>query len=68
MLPPEPGFTNQPNGNQFFCPCHGATFALDGSNPTSPAKTPLKHYAMCVDATGNVTIDTSTTVPSSTRS
>ena len=61
------GCTNQVNGNQFFCPCHGATFALDGSKPTSPAHTALKHYAMCVDASGNITVDTSTTVASSTR-
>ena len=61
------GCTNQVNGNEFFCPCHGATFALDGSKPTSPAHTALKHYAMCVDASGNITVDTSTTVASSTR-
>ena len=62
------GCTCEPNGNQFYCPCHGATFALDGSKPTSPANQPLPHYAMCVDAAGNVTVDTNTTVPSSTRS
>ena len=56
------GCTCQPNGNEFFCPCHGATFALDGSNPTSPAHSALKHYAMCVDASGNVTVDTSKSV------
>jgi Rieske Fe-S protein len=60
------GCTNQVSGNQFYCPCHGATFALDGSNPTSPAHSALKHYAMCVDASGNVTVS-STTVPSTTR-
>ena len=61
------GCTNEVNGNQFFCPCHGATFALDGSNPTSPAHSALKHYAMCVDGSGNITVDTATTVASSTR-
>jgi Rieske Fe-S protein len=50
------------NGAQFYCGCHGATFALDGSKPTSPAKSALKHFAMCVDASGNVTVNTSTTV------
>ncbi len=57
----------QVNGNQYYCNCHGATFAFDGSQPTSPAFSPLKHFAMCVDASGNVTVDTSTTVSSSTR-
>ncbi|MCU1282534.1 MAG: qcrB 2, partial [bacterium] len=62
------GCTNEVNGGQFYCPCHGATFAFDGSNPTSPAHSALKHYAMCVDASGNVTVNTGTTVPSTTRS
>jgi nitrite reductase/ring-hydroxylating ferredoxin subunit len=55
------------NPTQFYCNCHGATFALDGSQPTSPAHSALKHYAMCVDASGNVTVNTSTTVPTTTR-
>jgi Rieske Fe-S protein len=62
------GCTNQVSGSQFFCPCHGATFALDGSKPTSPAHTALKHYAMCVDAAGSVTVNTGMTVPVTTRS
>jgi Rieske Fe-S protein len=61
------GCTNQVSGGKFYCPCHGATFAFDGSNPTSPAHSALKHYAMCVDATGNVTVNTSTSVPVTTR-
>ncbi|MGZ3428835.1 MAG: QcrA and Rieske domain-containing protein, partial [Polyangia bacterium] len=62
------GCTNVVQGNLFYCPCHGATFAFDGSNPKSPAHTALKHYAMCVDASGNVTVNTSMTVPTTTRS
>ena len=61
------GCTNQVSGTKFYCPCHGATFAWDGSNPTSPAHSALKHYAMCVDASGNVTVDPKTSVPTSTR-
>jgi len=61
------GCTNDASPSGFSCPCHGATFELDGSNPTSPAHSALKHYAMCVDASGNITVDTSTTVSSSVR-
>jgi nitrite reductase/ring-hydroxylating ferredoxin subunit len=56
------GCTNQVSGKQFFCPCHGATFDLNGGSPTSPAHSALKHYSMCVDASGNVTVDTSKSV------
>ena len=54
-------------GSELYCNCHGATFAFDGSKPTSPAYSPLKHVAMCVDASGNVTVDPKTTVSSTTR-
>jgi Rieske Fe-S protein len=52
---------------QFFCPCHGATFDLNGQNPTSPARQPLAHYAVCVDASGNMLVDVNTTVSPSQR-
>jgi Rieske Fe-S protein len=61
------GCTNVVSGGQFYCPCHGATFSFDGSNPTSPAHSALKHYAMCVDASGAVTVNASMSVPSATR-
>jgi nitrite reductase/ring-hydroxylating ferredoxin subunit len=54
-------------GSVYYCPCHSATFAFDGSNPTSPARKPLPHLAMCVDASGNVTVDPNTTVASNLR-
>lgn len=52
---------------QWYCGCHGATFDLNGQNPTSPAFSPLKHYEMCVDGSGNVQVNTSKTVSASTR-
>ena len=61
------GCTVEVNGSEYYCNCHGATFAFDGSKPTSPAHTALKHYAMCVDASGNVTVDPKTTVSTTTR-
>ena len=59
---PTPAAPTRCQSSEFYCPCHGATFALDGSQPTSPAHTALKHYAMCVDASGNVTVDPTTSV------
>ena len=53
--------------SSFYCPCHGASFDLDGQNPTYPAPSPLKHYEMCVDSSGNVQINKSKIVSASTR-
>ena len=61
------GCTNEYSGGGFSCPCHGATFDLNGGSPTSPAHTALKHYAMCVDASGNITVNTSTSVAATLR-
>ena len=52
---------------QFYCNCHGASFDLDGQNPTAPAFSPLKHYEMCVDDSGNVQITENKVVSASTR-
>ncbi len=61
------GCTLKVQSSEYYCNCHGATFQYDGSMPTSPAHSALKHYAMCVDASGNVTVDPKTTVPSTNR-
>ncbi|HZS41675.1 MAG TPA: Rieske 2Fe-2S domain-containing protein [Polyangia bacterium] len=49
------------------CPCHGARFNFDGTGPTAPAFAPLPNYAVCVDASDNVTIDLNVTVSPSQR-
>jgi nitrite reductase/ring-hydroxylating ferredoxin subunit len=51
----------------FYCSRHGARFDLNGEHPTLPAFSPLDHYSVCVDASGNVTIDYNKIVPASTR-
>ena len=61
------GCTCSVQNGVYYCPCHGATFAFDGSKPTLPAVSPLRHYAMCVDSAGNASVDAKTTVSSSTR-
>src|SRR5262249_7176856 len=65
---PHAGCTVDPQNGGFSCPCHGATFAFDGSQPTSPARSSLHHYVVCIDtATGHVHVDPNATVPSATR-
>jgi nitrite reductase/ring-hydroxylating ferredoxin subunit len=56
-----------PQSTKFYCSCHGATFDLNGQHPTSPAFSPLPHYALCVDGSGNVEIDPNQVVGPSTR-
>jgi Rieske Fe-S protein len=62
------GCTVSHGATRFTCPCHGATFDLNGQNPTSPAHFPLDHFALCIDANGNVIVDPNTTVSPTTRS
>jgi len=64
---PHAGCTVKEQSSKWYCPCHGATFDLNGQNPTSPAFAPLDHYALCVDASGNILVDYNTVVPYTTR-
>jgi nitrite reductase/ring-hydroxylating ferredoxin subunit len=54
-------------GQGWYCPAHGATFAFNGQSPTAPAFSPLANYSVCVDSSGNVTIDPNTTVGPNVR-
>ena len=38
------------------CPCHGSEFNSNGAVTRGPAGAPLAHFAVEVDASGNVTI------------
>jgi cytochrome b6-f complex iron-sulfur subunit len=49
------------------CPCHGSTFDGNGSVTHGPAQTPLQHYAVTIDANGNITVDGSQPVAASVR-
>jgi Rieske Fe-S protein len=66
-LCPHAGCVVKQQSSQLYCPCHGATFDMNGQNPTSPAKSPLDHYSVCVDGSGTVWVDDSKTVSSTTR-
>ena len=61
------GATLQKQSSEFYCSRHGATFDLNGQHPTSPAYSPLEHYAVCVDGSGNVMVDVNSVVSATTR-
>jgi nitrite reductase/ring-hydroxylating ferredoxin subunit len=42
------GCTVMPHGAQLLCPCHGSVYALDGSNVSGPAPSPLPPVAVHV--------------------
>ena len=50
-----------------FCPCHGSLFDRNGAVKRGPAPSPLVHFAVEVDAMGNVTIHGGTQVSAATR-
>jgi Rieske Fe-S protein len=56
-----------PATHDFECPCHMSTFDFNGAVTNPPAPLPLVHFACALDPSGNVVVDTNTTVPSSTR-
>lgn len=49
------------------CPCHGLTFDGNGNVTHGPAQTPLQHYAVTIDASGNITVDGSQPVTEDVR-
>jgi nitrite reductase/ring-hydroxylating ferredoxin subunit len=61
------GATCTVQSTHFYCPRHGATFAIDGSPTGGPVITSLKHFAMCTLANGHVGVITSQTVANSVR-
>jgi nitrite reductase/ring-hydroxylating ferredoxin subunit len=63
---PHQGCTVNGDTSGFSCPCHGWTFDINGGK-TGVARSGLVHYAMCVDPSGNVTVDPSTTVSATER-
>lgn len=54
-------------GAGFACPCHGSKYDFNGAVTMGPAPDPLKHFAVCVDQSGNAWVDTNKVVPANTR-
>jgi nitrite reductase/ring-hydroxylating ferredoxin subunit len=49
------------------CYCHGSTFDVDGNPTRGPAGSPLQHYAVTIDASGEMTVNGDAPVSADTR-
>lgn len=47
---------------QFVCPCHGSAFEQNGEVINPPAPRALDRFAVAIDDTGTITVDTSTPI------
>lgn len=45
------------SGLTLYCSCHGSRFDGNGNVLKGPAGTPLVHFAVTVDAQGNISVD-----------
>ena len=61
------GCTVRARTSTFYCPCHGATFSLNGAVVSGPVFQPLRHYLMCQTADGNLGVVRNQQVSASTR-
>lgn len=49
------------------CNCHGSVFDKDGNPKSGPAQSALEHFAVSVDASGNITVHGGTSVSQAER-
>ena len=55
------------NANGIHCSCHGSAFDVNGGVTNGPANDPLQHFAVTVDASGELTIHGGQSVDAATR-
>jgi len=64
---PHQGCAVTPQASGLYCPCHGSRFDSNGSVINGPARSPLVHFAVSVDAAGNITVYPASQVASGVR-
>jgi nitrite reductase/ring-hydroxylating ferredoxin subunit len=64
---PHAGCTVKKQATKYFCPCHSASWDLNGEKPMGPVFSALEHYAVCVDASGTALVDVNKVVLSNVR-
>src|SRR5450631_266830 len=64
---PHQGCAVTPQASGLYCPCHGSRFDSSGSVINGPARSPLVHFAVSVDAAGNITVYPASQVASGVR-
>jgi Rieske Fe-S protein len=64
---PHQGCDVEPQSGALYCPCHGSRFDSNGKVLQGPANSPLVHFAVSVDAAGNITVDGTAQVAATVR-